>query len=69
MGNGRDSVKSMTVERGRGDVELKKQSVSHLKSCLALRTGQERNAYCVILPYNKGPARDWGRDAAPGHPE
>lgn len=38
-----------------------------LKSCLALLMGEGKNAECVILPYNKGPGRYWGRDAAPGH--
>lgn len=64
VGTGRDSVKSMFVERGREDVDLKHQSASPGKSCLGLtyRIGKEQ-VRCDS-PMSQRPWRVLGRDSA-----
>lgn len=56
VGIGRDSVKSMIVEGGRRDVDLKKQSVSHLNSCLAYLWEREGMHTVWYFHITKAPA-------------
>lgn len=57
VGTGRDSVKSMVIERGREDVDLKQQSVSPVKFCLGLTYGIGKEwVLCDVPISQKAPA-------------